>query len=191
MCKLIFRLNPSSLLGWCFYTSPWRTFLNNFWNSQRFDMKFWQCILNLICHHLSKFAVTIDKMTSLKMTYCLDGYFLTLVHELIFYSNFASLNLVILIQNLGVPFCNLSQVWILQTRLIVRPKSYFDTIGRTLNFKFVQKVHFVTLVNNFDFWQFLLIPHCKMHISSWSIPAIPYFKKQKCFWLKTLTSDRF
>ena len=101
------------------------------------------------------------------------------------------LNLVILIQNLGVPFCNLSQVWILQTRLIVRPKSYFDTIGRTLNFKFVQKVRFVTLVNNFDFWQFLLIPHCKMHISSWSIPAIPYFKKQKCFWLKTLTSDRF
>ena len=29
-------------------------------------MKFWQCILNLIWHHLSKFVVTIDKMTSLK-----------------------------------------------------------------------------------------------------------------------------
>ena len=60
-------------------------------------------------------------------------------------------NLVILIQNLGVPFCHLSQVWILQTRLKVRPKSYFDTIAHTLNFKFGQNVHFVILVNNFDF----------------------------------------
>ena len=102
-----------------------------------------------------------------------------------FFLKLCQLNLVILIQNLGAP------LWILQTRLMVRPKSYFDTIGRTLNFKFDQKVQFVILVNNFDFWQFLLIPHCKMQISGWSIRAIPYFKKQKCFWLKTLTSDRF
>ena len=62
----IFRLNPSSLWGWGFYTSPWKTLLSNFWNSQHFDMKLWLCILNLICHHLSKYVVTIDKMTSLK-----------------------------------------------------------------------------------------------------------------------------
>ena len=86
-------------------------------------------------------------------------------------------------------FCHLSQVWILQTRLKIRPKSYFETIARTLNFNFGQKLHFVILVNNFDFWQFLLIPICKIHISGWSIPAIPYFTKQKCFWLEILTSD--
>ena len=100
-----------------------------------------------------------------------------------FFLKLCQLNLVILIQNLGVPFCHLSQVWILQTRLKIRPKSYFDSIARTLNFKFGQKVHLVILVNNFYFWQFLLIPACKILISGWSIPAIPYFKKQKCFWL--------
>ena len=101
-----------------------------------------------------------------------------------FFLKFCQLNLVILIQNLGV------SLWILQTRLKIRPKSYFDTIARTLNFKFGQKVHFFILVNNFDFWKFFPIAVCKIHISGWSIPAIPYFKKQKCFWLKILTSDR-
>ena len=51
-------------------------------------MKFWQCILNLICHHLSKLVATIDKITSLKMTYSLNGHFTTLVRELVFSSNF-------------------------------------------------------------------------------------------------------
>ena len=160
-------------MGWGFYTSPWKTFLSSFWNSHHFDMKFWQCILNLICHHLSKFVVTIDKITSLK-NYILSRWFMNLFKK---------------IQNLGVPFCHLSQAGILQTRFKIRPKSY-DTITRTLNFKFVQKVHFVILVNNFDFWQFLLILICKIHILGWSIPAIPYFKKQMCFWLEILTSDR-
>ena len=148
-------------------------------------MKFWQCILNLICHHFSKLVVTINKMTSLKMTHSLDGH---LLHNFgswtYFFLKFCQLNLVILIQNLGV------SLWILQTRLKIRPKSYFDTIARTLNFKFGQKVHFFILVNNFDFWKFFPIAVCKIHISGWSIPAIPYFKKQKCFWLKILTSDR-
>ena len=101
-----------------------------------------------------------------------------------FFLKLYQLNLVILIENLGVPFCHLSQVCIFQTRLKIRPKSYFDTIARTLNFKFGQKVHFVMLVNNFDFWNFFPIPVCKINISGWSIPAIPYFKKQKCFWLE-------
>ena len=177
-------------MGWGFYTSPWKTFLSNFWNSQRFDMKFWQCILNLICHHLSKFVVPIDKMMSLKNDVLSRWPLCNFGSWTYFFLKLCQLNLAILIQNLGVPFCHLSQVWILQTRLKIRPKSYFDTISRPLNFKFGQKVDFVILVNNFDFWQFLLIPVCKIHISGWSIPAIPYFKKQKCFWLEILTSDR-
>ena len=106
-------------MGWGFSTSPRKTFLSNFWNSQCFDKKFWQCILNLICHHLSKFVVTVDKMTSLKndvlsrWPLCNFGswtYFFQLTYLCL-------LNLVILIQNLGVPFCHLSQVSILPTRL--------------------------------------------------------------------------
>ena len=141
-------------------------------------MKFWQCILNLLCHHLSKFVVTIGKMTSLKN----DVLSRWPPHNFDSWTYFSlklcQLNLVILIQNLVVPFFHLSQ-------------SCFDTIACTLNFKFGQKVHFVILLNNFDFGQFLLIPVCKIHISGWSILAIPYFKKQNCFWLEILTSDRY
>ena len=107
-----------------------------------------------------------------------------------FFIKLCQLNLIILIQNLWVHFCHLSQVWILETMLKIRPKFYFDTIAHTLNFKFGQKVHFVILVNNCDISPFFLIPVCKIHISGWSIPAIPYFKKQKCFRLEILTTDR-
>ena len=107
-----------------------------------------------------------------------------------FFLKLFQLNLVMLIQNLGMPFCHLSQVRILQIRLKISLKSYFDTIACTLNFKFGQKVHFVILVKNLDFSQFLLIPVCKIHTSGWSIPAISYFKKQKCFWLEILISYR-
>ena len=69
-------------------------------------------------------------------------------------------------------------------------KSYFDKIARTLNFKFGQKVYFVISVNNFDFWPFLLIPVCKTHVSGGSFQAIPYFKKEKCFWVENVASDR-
>ena len=161
--------------------------MSKFWNSQRFDMKFWQCILNLICHHLSKFVVTIDKMASLKHDVLSRWPLYNFGSWTYFFFKLCHSNLFMLIQNLSVPFCHLSQVWILQTRLKIRPKFYFDTIACTLNFKFSQKVHFVILVNNFDFWQF---PVCNIHISGWFIPAIPDLKKQKCFWLEILTSDR-
>ena len=107
-----------------------------------------------------------------------------------FFIKLCQLNLIMVIQNLWVRFCHLSQVWIFETTLKISPKFFFDTIARTLNFKFGQKVHFIILVNNFHFWPFLLIPVRKIHISSWFIPAIPHFKKQKCFWLEILTSDR-
>ena len=116
-------------------------------------MKFWQCILNLICHHLSKFVVTIDKMASLKHDVLSRWPLYNFGSWTYFFFKLCHSNLFMLIQNLGVPFCHLSQVWILQTRLKIRPKFYFDTIACTLNFKFSQKVHFVILVNNFCwFW---------------------------------------
>ena len=101
-----------------------------------------------------------------------------------FFIKLCQLNLIIVIQNLWVCFCHLSQVWILETKLKIRPKFYFDTIALPLNFKFGQKVHLIIFLNNFHFWPFLLIPVCKIHISGCSIPTIPYFKKQKCFWLE-------
>ena len=124
----IFRLNPSSLLGWGFYTSPWKTFLSNFWDSQRFDIKFWQCILNLICHHLSKLVVTIDKMMSLKNDVLSKWPLRNVGSWTYFFLKLSQLNLVILIQNLGVLFRHLSQVWIWQTRLKMRPKSYLTRL---------------------------------------------------------------
>ena len=117
-------------------------------------MKFWQFILNLIRHHLSEFAVTINKMTSLKYDVLSTWPLHNFGSWTCFFLKLCHLNLAILILNLGMPFCHLSQVWILQTRLKIRPKSYFETIACTLNFNFGQKLHFVILVNNFDFWQF-------------------------------------
>ena len=92
--------------------------------------------------------------------------------------------LLILIQNLGVPFCYLSQVWILQTRLKIRPKSYFDMIACTLNFKFGQRVHFVILVNNFDFWQFLLTRSVKYTFQAGTLQQFLISRKKSAFDLK-------
>ena len=170
-------------MGWGFYTSPWKTFLSIFSNSHYFDMKFSQCILNLICHHLSKGAVTIDKMTSLKNNILSRWPLRNFGSWPYFFLKLCQLNLVILIQNLGYVFATCLRCG------FCRPGSK-GGLNPILTRLLVQWTSNLVKKCILSFWwiilTFDLIPVCKIHISGWTIPTIPYFKKQKCFWPEIL-----